>query len=314
MEDRRDFDEIAGGLVDLPEEIFLEDRELEMRIEKQINRRITKICLRTLLFVSAMAAVLILIINPLMKMNFLDPRPMFSKGEADYENEFTDYFGVYIETSQPWTEVYSAECEDHGFGKYIIDLNIFDTKGPVYIGATPNVKMTVERGKIETEDPEHLLTIIGNRFTPPPGGKEDLDGIIRDIRELPDSTVLSLAVGVKKDLPVTELLKTDIFVDWVEIYNEKSGIQGGMAVSKAVLHDSDKNRREMDDAELKREYLNNLDFLLSKPEWLEALGIRMGSNDGYTRFFKSTEPVEELRKYTEEQEILTTRHYCISGK
>ena len=96
MEDRRDFDEIAGGLVDLPEEIFLEDRELEMRIEKQINRRITKICLRTLLFVSAMAAVLILIINPLMKMNFLDPRPMFLKGEADYENEFTDYFGVYI--------------------------------------------------------------------------------------------------------------------------------------------------------------------------------------------------------------------------
>ena len=67
--------------------------------------------------------------------------------------------------------------------------------------------------------------------------------------------VLSLAVGVKKDLPVTELLKTDIFVDWVEIYNEKSGIQGGMAVSKAVLHDSDKNRREMDDAELKRDCL-----------------------------------------------------------
>ena len=64
----KDFDELAEGLSDLPEWNIMEDTGLERQIERQINRRITKISLRTLFAVAIAAAVLLLIINPLMKL------------------------------------------------------------------------------------------------------------------------------------------------------------------------------------------------------------------------------------------------------
>ncbi len=39
----KDFDELAEGLSDLPEWNIMEDTGLERQIERQINRRITKI-------------------------------------------------------------------------------------------------------------------------------------------------------------------------------------------------------------------------------------------------------------------------------
>ena len=70
----------------------------------------------------------------------------------------------------------------------------------------------------------------------------------------------------------------------------------------------------MTDEELKQEYLGNLEYLLSQPQLLNALGLRMGSKGQYYVYPTTVEPVKELLDQTREQAVLTTKNYCISGK
>ena len=189
----KDFDELAEGLSDLPEWNIMEDTGLERQIERQINRRITKISLRTLFAVAIAAAVLLLIINPVMKLCSFNPRPLFTSAEAAYENEFTKYMRVYYETAQPYVTVYDSSLKDRGFGRYVIEMSVLDTSSPIYVGLPPNVKMNVNWGRIAVEDPQNLTAVTANRYGYGLMSEEDKAALKEEMEELPDSSVIPVS-------------------------------------------------------------------------------------------------------------------------
>lgn len=315
----KDFDELAAGLGELPELDFMDDRGLEKRIERQINRRITKICLRTLLAVAFAAAVLLLIISPVLKRCCLDPRPLFfSSGSGDvagYENEFTRYMRTYYETAQPYLTVDKAELKDRGFGCYTILMSVLDSSRPITIGLPPNVTMSIDWGKIKTSDPQHLTGITLRRFGDGLMSGEDKADLRQEMEALPDSSILYLSLALRKARTVGEVISAPIDVNWVEVYNEAGKIQGGLTIRKCIMGEGERERAGMTDEELKQEYLSNLQHLLAQPQLLNALGQRMMGNGG--RFYSyptAAEPVAELLAQMEAQDVLTTKNYCISGK
>ena len=310
----KDFDELAEGLSDLPEWNIMEDTGLERQIERQINRRITKISLRTLFAVAIAAAVLLLIINPVMKLCSFNPRPLFTSAEAAYENEFTKYMRVYYETAQPYVTVYDSSLKDCGFGRYVIEMSVLDTSSPIYVGLPPNVKMNVNWGRIAVEDPQNLTAVTANRYGYGLMSEEDKAALKEEMEELPDSSVIHLSLSTRTEKPVSEVIDAPIQVNWVEIYNEEGKVRGGLTIRKSIVGEDERDRVGMTDEELKQEYLGNLEYLLSQPQLLNALGLRMGSKGRYYVYPTTVEPVKVLLDQTREQAVLTTKNYCISGK
>lgn len=310
----KDFDELAEGLSELPEWNTMDDTGLEKQIERQINRRITRISLRTLFAVVIAAAVLMLIINPVMKLWCFDPRPLFKSDEAAYENDFTKYMRTYYETAQPYVTVYDSSVRDRGFGRYVIDMSVLDTSSPIYVGLPPNVKINVNWGKIEVEDSQNLTAITANRYGYGLMSEEDKDALKGEMEELPDSSVIYLSLSARNAKPVSEVIDAPVQVNWVEIYNEAGKVRGGLAIRKSIWGEGEHDRVGMTDEEIRQEYMNNLEYLLSQPHLLNALGLRMGSGGRYYTFPTTVEPIKELLDQTGKQAVLTTKNYCISGK
>ena len=310
----KDFDELADGLNELPDWNAMEDTGLEKQIERQINRRITRISLRTLFAVIMAAAVLLLIINPVMKFCSFDPRPLFTSYDAAYENEFTKYMRIYYETAQPYVTVYDSSLKDLGFGRYAIDMGVMDTSGPIYVGLPPNVRLNVKWGTIGVEDPQRLTTVTASRYGYGLMSEEDKAALMEELEELPDSSIIHVSLSAREEKPVSEVIAAPVQVNWVEIYSEDGEIRGGLTIRKSILGEGERDRVEMTDEEIKQEYLGNLEYLLSQPKLLNALGLRMGSEGRYFQAPTTVEPIKNLLDQTAKQAVLTTKNYCISGK
>lgn len=311
------FDELAEGLGDLPEFDFMDDGGLEKRIIRQINRRITKICLRTLAVVAASVAVLTLIVNPVMKRLYYDPRPMFSADDAAYSNEFARYMRVYYETGQPYVTVYDTKLKDKGFGRYTAEMEVVDTSSPIHVGLSPNVMVDIDWGRIEISDPKNLTVIMANRFGDGLMSEEDKDAFRKEVEALPDSSVIYLSLAAAKPKPVAEVAAGPVEVNWVEIYNDGGKLHGGLTIRKSIMEEGERDRTDMTNEELRQEYLSNLRYLLSQPQLLNALrlrGISMGAGGQFYSFSEAVEPLKELLDQMEKQDVLTTKNYCISGK
>ena len=70
------------------------------------------------------------------------------------------------------------------------------------------------------------------------------------------------------------------------------------------MGEDERDRVGMTDEELKQEYLGNLEYLLSQPQLLNALGLRMGSKGRYYVYPTTVEPVKELLDQTRELSLI----------
>ncbi len=221
---------------------------------------------------------------------------------------------VYYETAQPYVTVYDSSLKDRGFGRYVIEMSVLDTSSPIYVGFPPNVKMNVNWGRIAVEDPQNLTAVTANRYGYGLMSEEDKAALKEEMEELPDSSVIHLSLSTRTAKPVSEVIDAPIQVNWVEIYNEEGKVRGGLTIRKSIMGEDERDRVGMTDEELKQEYLGNLEYLLSQPQLLNALGLRMGSKGRYYVYPTTVEPVKVLLDQTREQAVLTTKNYCISGK
>ncbi|ROR29233.1 sigma factor regulator [Mobilisporobacter senegalensis] len=295
-----DFDEFETKLKDISD-LDLDEKDMVKQLEKQINRRIRNICLKTIGVLLFLAGFLYLVINPIMNYGYLNPQKLENNDKG-----FTKYLRAYFETMRPYAEVVSVEIDKQGFGKYTVNLDMQNHIGKTMIGL-PNVTMEIDKGKASViTDVKSMTTALIGRFE---SNWVKKDEFLKDLEELPDSSVVYLSIGVNTPIPLSELRKEDIQLDWIEFYNNVSQYQGGLSLNLCTLYEDTDERKKLSDKELKEIFLQNLDLLMTQPVLFQSLGIYSGS----LQFFTLDE-IKKTRESIDSQEELTIKNYCFSGK
>ncbi len=296
----------------LPDNAMLQqEEEFERALEKAIDRRIRRICLKTIGVVTVLAVAVFLGISPLM--DALCPNPM----RLDHSGvSLTAYLRAYYETVQPFTEVIDGvgTVEKRGFGRYTVRFQSVDHVAPPAIGRC-NAAAEFQYGQFQItesdESAQSSLTVsLLNRF----GGSER-DEVLAQLRELPASSRVYLSVTAPEPVEVESLRQQDgIVMEWVQI-ESGSRWQGGLSLGFCTCDPEGVWRSEMDDAALRQQYLANLDLLLSEPQLLRRLSFWTEQEDGAGGTIYQHEVVREARDEAAAQTgPLMTRRYSFCGK
>lgn len=311
----KDFDEIEKTLKDIgnDELISLETKDMDEKINKMINRRIRKICLKTVGVLLGILMCVFLVINPVLKAFYVNPMKMECKTTEDlmvipYSGGFTDYMHVYYETMFPYVELVYTNISDEGFGEYDITLGVNNhlEDRRFYSNINGTVLMNFKRNHaVNKEDPFGILTCLMGRFDNEWASKETA---IESLSKLPDGTFVAASLTAEKLRPITEVMKDPVTLEWVEIYTDGSNFQGGLNMNLHIKTQPD-TEREQGDEGLCKTYQRNLDMLLEEPELLSALGVC--SSNG--TIFMTLDEIEKTRDIVAEETQLKTRNYCVSG-
>lgn len=311
----KEFDEIEKALKEMEndKQILQEAKGMDEKIRKMIDRRIRKICLKTLAVVMGILVFVLFGINPLMKASYFNPMKM--QGDENdvritpYQDELTDYLHAYYETMFPYLELVYAEATDKGFGEYDIRLGIYnhleDRRFNSNINATP--VLNLKRNKVMYEnDPFGVMVVYMGRFDSEWMTKESA---VESISGEPDRTDITIAISARKERPITDVMKDSVTLEWVEVYTPDSMFQGGLNMNLSIKT-RELAERENGEEALCQTYKNNLDRLLAEPVLLNALGVHSSK---YSFFDPSFEEMKKTRELIEKETQLKTKNYCVSG-
>lgn len=292
------------------------EREFERKLQKAIDRRIRKICVKTTAVVLAALMVVFLGISPLMNALCESPEKLRQSGVS-----LTHYLRSYYESVQPYTEIIGGmgteSVEKRGFGRYTVRFDVIDQIGGVVIGrgnAAAEFAYGTYRIIDEPEDTEgKLSTVLMNRFY---CGDYVEEEVLQNFRDLPASSVIYLSIALKDPIPVQTLRENAaITASWAQIESD-SEWQGGLLLRVSAAKESDAWRQEMGEEELRQAYLENLQCLLAEPGLLADMQFYVPSEDNYggSILYQGQQVVQETYDAVAAQTgPMMTRYFCISG-
>jgi hypothetical protein len=309
---------------ELAEMVLPENSDFDVMLEKKINRRIRKIALKSVLIVAAVAALIILGISPLMRVTNTDPVKLNSDEVMTKDNEIKRHstlfrvMDAWIETQYPMCELDWIEAKSLHFGKYEIDAHVIELSKHVTIGAPSNVTLHMTRGKMEIEsDPSALIMLKFGIFA----ANEEystIDYDLSEIRKLPESAWMTVAVSEKTPKSVASLRKDvdlndedELSLDWIRVHTESCHYQGGLNLGHCK-GDMEPFPDEMNEQQLKSWYLSNIKLLYEHPEIWEDLGIGMETAEGGEVFYDE-EVLKELYEKAKADKEFQSQYYYISG-
>lgn len=248
-----------------------EQDEFEKRIEKYIHKRIRKIVYKTLAMMVAVVLLLLALVNPLLRVSFIDPTKM-------NENEISVYFDVlrdYYETTCPYAEIVSLDAESKGFANYEVTMSVTNHRERLVVGRT-NVSYDLNCGTIKNlNDPQLYLVNYMGRFDMY-RYKDDADWIdetIDELRKLPESSDIYVALYTAHPLAIDELRNSNIHLEWVEVYQPNVEYRGGLSMALRAAQDKTDWRDKMSETELLDVYCKNLKNLLDHKEMWKELEL-----------------------------------------
>ncbi len=291
-----------------------EKREAEFAkaLEKTIDRRIRRICLKTVAVMAAVAAVIFLGISPLM--NVLCPAPEHLRGSGV---SLTNYLRTYYETVQPYTEILEMPVAVHrkGFGRYTVEFQCLDLRNDLVVGES-NAALDFAYGNYRiTDGPREVRTIVLNRFGTEGDPAAEVKRVMEQLRALPPSACVYLSVQTKEPVAVAQLRQEDLFVDWVEIDSD-SQWKGGLILNQCTSVSGEDWRQDMDEEQLRRQYLENLELLMAEPRLVADLtfSVPAENNLGGAILCDGKRVLQETYDAVAAAEgPLMTRRFCISG-
>lgn len=292
--------ELEKLFVDAP----VQEDELEKKIGKYIKKKIKTVTVKTVIAIVMIAAILFLIVSPVMNAIFLNPVKL--QKDKTYESVLRSYY----ELTKPYVEIYSIDVRKKGFGRYELGISAGDPKKATYVG-TENVNMDVVCGEYQNlYDPNMFLTKVIYPLQYPTS-KEEQQMMIEDFQKLPESAQISLLVCENHVRDVAELRVEDVTLDWVEVYHpNQPDFRGGISLHKTIMVKETDWREEMTEAELLRVYQDNLQNLVNHPEIWEQIGISCHS----TTWPNPLEKVKECYEDAKTLDQLQTQFYYISGE
>lgn len=289
-------------LEELMQEVPVSEK-LEERIIKNVNRRIRRIVIHTLLAIFAMLLVAILVINPIMNQVFFNPY----KENEEPGQKMLGIMRDYFELTQPYRELISLEVTKKGFARYDLEMQVADLTEPIYIGA-PNVWCEVNFGRYEKWiDSDDNMSINVGRFT---YGNENQRETVEMIGELPKSAVLYLSVSDSQPKTMEELKNNGLELEWFQIYQPDVDFQGGMSAAPHAVYSGEDNRNDMTEEELLRKYQKQLENLLENPEVWNGFSLCDGRDIVYSDNTELQKTYEDAKKLTS----LVSKNYCVYGK
>ena len=249
--------ELEALLNEIPEQ-----DEFEKRIEKYINRRIRKIVHKTLAMTIAAVVFLLALVNPILKVSFIDPT------EAEYLDVLRDYY----ETTHPYVEIINIEAKSKGFACYDITMQVTNHREPLIMGKA-NVWFDLNCGKITdlNDSNWYLINYMGRFDHQLYMEKENwIEESIDELRKLPDSANIYLSLQTTEPQTIDELRNSDVTLEWMEVYQPNVEYRGGLNMDLRAVHDETDMRDEMSEDELIEVYCANLKNLLDhKLIWRE---------------------------------------------
>lgn len=304
-----EFDKIERVLKEMEndERILQETKNIDAEINRLIDRRIRKICLKTVLVVTAVFLCFFLVVNPLVKSIYINPVKM-EGDDSTYTGGFTKYLRTYYETMFPYVELVDTSISDEGFGEYdvILGINHHLEARRLYSNINGTVTLNIKQNKAAYEaDPFGILCYMMGRFE---NEFSTVDKAVEQLSKLPEGTFVAASLSAEEMRPITEVMKDPITLEWVEVYTEGSDFLGGMNMNLSIRTREDEVR-ENGEQGLCRTYKENLDLLLSEPEFLNALGVY--SSNGIV--FMTLDEIKKTRDIVAEETQLKTKNYCVSG-
>ena len=267
------------------EEAAAAEKEFEKKVQKAIDRRIRTICLKTLAVVAAVCAVVFLGISPVM--NAVYPSPEHPEKGTDVD--IYTYLDAYFETTRPYVEFVIPDKDDaayatrmdrlvrkKGFGCYEMDLDLCDPRkdGWVHVGDVDGTA-TLRFGKFAFQPGEatNELLACSVRFSGHGSTPEEVRALIADY---PKASGGYFNITLKEPVAISSLRTEGESVLWAEVYNdETTDFRGGLRLRNHTNNGAQSWRQELTDAELKEQFLQNIDTVLSAPKLLENLGLTL---------------------------------------
>lgn len=281
-----------------------EQKELEANIERAMKKKIKKTAARTMLSFVGIIIVFVLLINPFLNAVCLNPAKLNEEGKQQMLTTLRSYF----ETTEPYKEPILLNVTKKGFGRYGLEMQMIDRRGPVYYG-NMNVWVDMVWGKYKNwKNPDFDLAHLMGRFDQ---GWNQKDEIVKKMKELPQSAIIYLSVGERNPRDLEELRKENVKLNWVELYQPNVEFQGGLYVSSYLLSGEEKAKEDMTEEELKEEYVSNLEDLLEHPEIWRQLEL---NSSQYSYHGNEMELLKECLEDAKKLDTLKTKNYCIYGK
>lgn len=284
------------------------EKDFEAALQKAIDRRIRKICLKTIAIVAAVAVVVFLGVNPLM--NLICPSPEELRGSGV---SLTKYLRTYYETVQPYTEILEdpISIESRGFGRYTVHFQCLDHTGDIIVGRSNAAAEFAYGNYWITDGPGELTTLSLNRFSV----EDRQETVMAQLRELPRSSKIYLSVTAAEPVEVQALRRETVSVNWVEI-DADSTWRGGLSLGFRTSASGEDWRDQMDDAQLKQQYLENLSLLMAEPRLVAKMNFCVPAEDslgGSILYDGRTVLQENYDAVAAQEGTLMTRRYSIYG-
>lgn len=307
MEDRKgkgmQEEELDRELALLMEDVPEQD-DFEKKVDKYIKKKIRKITVGTVLLIVLIVAALFLLISPAMNAAYLNPEKL------QKEETLLPVLRDYYETISPYIEVSSVDVKKKGVARYELALEV-NHHLERHIFGLENVWVDISRGKYENwRDTERLLVTDLGKFTYQ-STESDVNQLLTELWELPESAEVSLEIWDKEVRDVEELLKEDVRLDWIEVYHpNQPEFQGGLSLERNQIIENSDDRETVTAEELLDIYVKQLKNLVEHSEIWEPLQLPY-----HTTIFSGGK--EQMKECYEDAKTLTklqTKGYYVSGK
>lgn len=285
-------------------------------IEKQINKRIAAIAARVVLLVLAGILGSLLVINPLVKLGFYNPAAK-QRRQAEYADasELELYLNAYSSVFLPYKEIWACTVKDRDFGRYTVTMSAVDHRDKIIMGDRKNQYVyKLEWNQWTTEDVRGLFTQIPGRFEPVYA--ESTASILPELEKLPDSCIISCSLVLPQAVLPEELRQEGILVDWIWVEQKANQALVGISLWRSIgVTESRLRRSSMTGEELREEFLEELDILLSDTKLLETFGgiCKTDGNGGCGIYYDSEKVLREIRDEVAGDDTIRTRRICVTG-
>ncbi len=300
-------------LKDMTAELPNEDPDGK-ELEQQINRRLKAIAVRTVLSVLAGILGLLLVVSPLVGLFCYNPLKKQKALIGDTDNELAQYMRAYASVFLPYRSVYGTQVKNKGFGVYEVTLMMPEPAvgKAVLWSSEMEVVYEVRWGRWYGQKNTDRFQAPVNRLQM----MKETETILPELTLLPDSCLIYCTLALETPAEPQELYREEINLHWLQVEQNANDVQAGISLD--YFQSTQTDRSGMNGAQLKEEFLADLDILLSDRELLTAHGIYVSRGIGEEAaggilMYPGT-LLEEVRDDVAAQEAVRTRIVSVSGR
>lgn len=245
---------LADSVMDNFESFENDDENISVKkMKKKVDKKFRGIILKAIMGVIAILILIPVAVSPLTSLFFYNPSEII-EGESHATSLLLDT-KIFTELHFPeYTTGYGTNSNDLGFGKHKFEIyqqNKFDNKDTVTYGE-------VTRGKLETNGTGLYLIPYNNVFYEKggngiePQGKKQFEATIKQLEELPKSSVVASYLSFKEDMSIEKLLelqkKYDLMISWIAVradYKDGTRLTGFNPLAEGAVIELVKEQREL---------------------------------------------------------------------